>query len=76
MDVNLNDSDFALGKLNTQGVKLSAAYNFTDYAVGSLAYFYAVPLRDNMIGGQATSGANLSNMNNIQILQVDLQIKF
>lgn len=76
VDPNLNDSDFALGKLNTQGVKLSASYNFTDFALGTVSYYWAVPLRDNMIGGQATQGANLSNLNNIQILQVDLQIKF
>ena len=76
VDPNINDSDFAFGKLNTQGVKVGAVYNFTDYATGALTYFYAVPLRDNLVGGQATQGANLSNFNNVQILQVDVQIKF
>jgi hypothetical protein len=76
VDPNLNDSDFANGKLNTQGVKVGAVYNFTDFATGGLTYFYSVPLRSNLIGGQATQGANLANLNNDQILQVDVQIKF
>lgn len=76
VDPNLNDSDFASGKLNTQGFKISGIYNFTDYATGALTYMWAQPLRDNLVGGQATQGANLSNLNNDQILQVDVQIKF
>lgn len=73
VDPNLNDSDFALGRLNTQGFKVSAMYNFTDFATGALTYYNAWQLRDNLIGGQA---AKLSDLNNIQILQADLSIKF
>jgi hypothetical protein len=76
VDPNLNDSDFANGKLNSQGLKVSAVYNFTDFATGAVSYFWGGNLRDNMIGGQATQGANLANLNNFEILQVDLQIKF
>ena len=76
VDPNLTDSDFALGRVNIQGLKATATYNFTDYATGALTYFYCVPLRDNYVGGQATQGANLSNFNNFQSLLVDIQIKF
>jgi len=76
VDPNLNDSDFALGQLNTQGFKVGLVYNFTDFCTGAVTYYYAWSLRDNLTGGQATGGAAIANSNNVQILQVDLSLKF
>jgi hypothetical protein len=76
VDPNLNDSDFALGQLNMQGVKTGLAYNFTDFCVGAVTYYSAWNLRDDLIGGQATGGQKIASMNGVQILQLDLNVKF
>ena len=76
VDPNLNDSDFALGEMNTRGFKLSLAYNFTDFAVGAVTYFYAWNLRDDLTAGQSTFGQSIGDSNVIQVLQVDFSIKF
>jgi hypothetical protein len=76
IDPNLNDSDFAGSRLNTRGFKVGLTYNFTDFAIGALTYQYAWNLRDNLVGGQATGGANIADTNNISILQLDLNLKF
>jgi hypothetical protein len=76
IDPNLNDSDFAASRLNTRGFKTSLAYNFTDFAIGALTWQYAWNLRDNLVGGQATSGAAIADSNDISILQVDFTLKF
>jgi hypothetical protein len=39
-------------------------------------YSKAWNLRDNLFGGHATSGAALANGNSIDVLQVDLNLKF
>ena len=76
VDPNLNDSDFALGQLNMQGVKTGAAYNFTDFCVGAITYYNAWNLRNDLVGGQATAGQKIASMNAVQIVQVDLNVKF
>ncbi|MGC3989204.1 MAG: putative porin [Chthoniobacteraceae bacterium] len=76
VDPNLNDSDFALSELNTQGVKTGLTYNFTDAFTGTVCYMYAWNLRKNLIEGEATSDQKLADGNNIQVLQVDLMLKF
>ena len=77
VDPNLNDSDFALGNLNTQGIKTGFTYNFTDAFTGSVCYMYAWNLRKDMYEGEAaTIDQKIANGNNIQVLQVDLQLKF
>ncbi len=76
VDPNLNDSDFALGELNTQGIKVGAAYNFTDFCVGAVTYMHAWNLRGDLTGGQATAGQAIADANAVEVLQVDLSIKF
>lgn len=76
VDPNLNDSDFALGQLNTQGVKVGGAYSLTDSCVLAATYFDARQLRDNVIGGQATKENRLAYLDRIQIFQLDLNLKF
>ncbi|RYD84531.1 MAG: hypothetical protein EOP84_05265 [Verrucomicrobiaceae bacterium] len=76
VDPNLNDSDFAQGELNTRGFKLGLAYNLTDFAVLGVTYFQAFDLRDDLIGGQATRGNAIADSNEVQVFQVDLNVKF
>ncbi len=76
VDPNLNDSDFALGELNTRGFKLGLAYSFTDFMVGAVSYMHAWNLRDDLVGGEATTGNAIGDSNAIQVLQLDLSMKF
>ncbi len=90
VDPNLNDSDFANGYLNTRGIKAGLVYNLTDFATFGVTYYYAWNLRDDLVGGAATSvagasanafagpnaGGGLGNANVVQVLQVDLNVKF
>ena len=76
VDPNLNDPNFALGYLNTQGIKAGVAYNFTNFAVGALTYYNAWNLRDDLVGGQATAGQKIAAINSAEVFQADLSIKF
>lgn len=76
IDPNLNDSDYAAGRLNNRGFKFSLAYNFTDFTVGALTYQKAWNLRQDLVGGQATGGAAIADTNDISIFQVDFTLKF
>lgn len=76
VDPNLNDSDFALGQLNTQGFKVGAAYNFTDFCVAAATYYDAWSLRNNLVGGEATGGNKLAYLSSVRIFQLDLSVKF
>lgn len=76
LDPNLNDSDWALSRLNQKGWRAMIAYNFTDATVLQVTGYTSDNLRKNLIGGQATSGAKLADANSAQVLQVDLVVKF
>ena len=76
VDPNLNDSDFAAGYLNMQGVKVGVNYNLADFCVASVTYYDAWNLRNNVYGGQATGGNVIANANSVQLVQVDLSLKF
>lgn len=76
VDPNLNDSDFALGELNTRGTKLSVAYSFTDFAVGAITWYHAWNLRDTLAGGEATGGNAVADASVVDVLQVDFAFKF
>jgi len=76
VDPNLNDSDFALGYLNTQGYKVGLAYNLTNFAVFQVTWYQAWNLRKNLIGGEATGDNAVANANSVKVLQVDLNVKF
>jgi hypothetical protein len=76
VDPNLNDSDFALSELNTRGFKLVATYSFTSFFTGGVSYAHAWNLRDDLFGGQATSGTAFADGNVIDVFQVDFNLKF
>lgn len=76
LDPNLNDSDWALSRLNMKGWKASLAYNFTDAVIGQLTGSTADNLRRDLVGGQTTRGAKLADANSVQVYQVDLNVKF
>lgn len=76
VDPNLNDSDYALSQLNIRGPKVSLTYNLTDFATIATSYAYGWNLRDDLYGGQTTTGANLANTNSVEVFQVDLSVKF
>ena len=76
IDPNLNDSDWALSRLNMKGWKAAIAYNFTSAMVLQITGFTADNLRKDLLGGQATRGAKLADANSVQVLQVDLNVKF
>lgn len=76
IDPNLNDSDFALGELNTRGFKTGFFYNFTDFFNAGVSYMYAWNLRDNLFGGQATGDKKIADSNVVQTVQVDFNLKF
>jgi hypothetical protein len=76
IDPNINDSDFALSALNVRGIKVGAQYCFTDFLSTAVTYSHAWNLKENLVGGQATGGAGLANLNNIDVLQVDVTLQF
>lgn len=70
VDPNLNDSDFGSSCLNIRGFKIGVGYSLSNAVVFSLAYQNAFNLRP-----QLTTPASL-NVNNVQIIQADLSLKF
>jgi hypothetical protein len=81
IDPNLNDSEFALSNLNTQGFKVGLAYNLTDYAVLAVNSYLAWNLTENLFGGAANSfanptGAGIARDNATNVVQVDLNVQF
>ena len=54
IDPNLNNSNFALSNLNTQGWEFNLAYNFTDFLTAVLTLYYSHALHPNLYGGYAT----------------------
>lgn len=69
VDPNLNDSDFAFGRLNQEGWKAALSYNVTDFANVNATYFHTTDKR-------ATQSGPVSNLDHSQILQLDLVVKF
>jgi hypothetical protein len=71
-----NDSDFALGELNTRGIETAIAYNLTDFLIFGVEYNYAWNLRDNLQYAQSVNRAAIADANTAQSVQVDLSWKF
>jgi hypothetical protein len=76
VDPNLNDSDFALGELNTRGFKLGLGYAFSDAVVFNVTGYMAWNLNEDLVGGRATGAPAIAQDNAVNVVQVDLNIKF
>ena len=76
IDPNLNDSDFALSELNTQGFTLRLSYQLAEACVIQLSGYTAWNLDKNLSGGRVTNGQALGQDNSINVVQFDVNIKF
>ena len=88
IDPNINNSNFALSNLNSQGWEFNVAYNFTDFLTGVVSFYYSEALTKNLYGGFATgnvSGATVISSStqwpiardrNDKVLQFNLLMKF
>jgi hypothetical protein len=85
VDPNLNDGDFALGELNMRGFKAGVAFALSDAVVFSVVGYMAWNMDKNLVGGRATNaaqsspplgGAGVAESNAVNVVQVDLAVKF
>jgi hypothetical protein len=76
VDPNLNDSDFALGELNTRGFKLGLGYAFSDAVVFNVTGYVTWNLNEDLVGGRATTAPSIAQDNASNMVQVDLNVKF
>jgi len=71
VDPNINDSDWALSKLNMHGPKVAFGYNLGDATTLTLSYYSGNNIRKNL---NSTVGA--LDRNSVQVLQLDASVKF
>ncbi|PTY04173.1 hypothetical protein DB346_05145 [Verrucomicrobia bacterium LW23] len=76
VDPNLSDSDFGLGFVNQQGVKVSGTYNFTDSVTGTVTYFTSWAYKNNLDATKMGNATGITNADDVQVLQCDLNWKF
>ena len=78
VDPFLTDSNWSLGNaLNMSGFKLGLKYNLSNAVTLGAAFFYSDNIRANIGGlGVPQNGSQAANVNNMQMLQVDLGVKF
>ena len=85
VDQNINGTDFADSYANQQGFKLSLAYNFTDFLLGTVTFYDTWDYKRNLyqsIGGSRTvvptAGTTpyLVSAKSVERVQVDLGWKF
>ena len=79
IDPNLNDPNFALSRLNTQGIRINAGYNITDWLKFEVWYYGAWNLDKNVrLLSTGALGANnsLYDANSVQNLIVQLTSSF
>jgi len=61
IDPNINNSNFALSNLNSQGWEFNLAYNFTDFLTTVFTLYYSHALHPNLYGGYATGNVLMPN---------------
>ena len=61
IDPNLNDPNFALSRLNTQGYRINLGYNFTDWLKAEVWYYGAWNLDENIhtLSGTQVTGSTI-----------------
>jgi len=75
VDPNINDSDWALSYTNMAGYKVGFLYNLGDATTIGSSFYSANNLRTDLGGGLSGVGPG-SRVNAVQVLQVDLSVKF
>ena len=75
VDPNINDSDWALSYTNMAGYKVGFFYNLGDATTIGSTFYSANNLRTNLGAVGASAGPG-SVYNAVQVLQVDLSVKF
>jgi hypothetical protein len=77
LDVNLLDADFFEGRANLQGFYTAFAYSFTDAIIGTIRYGYASQINGTLgTGGNNLDMPGLNPINNYNIVQLDLTMRF
>lgn len=84
VDPNINDSDWALSYTNMQGPKVGFQYNLGDATTIGATYYYADNMRkdlgvlgnNTMQAGVSGTNTAVSGANSVQVLQLDVQVKF
>ncbi len=77
LDPNILDSDIFEGRENMQGICVALAYAFTDNLVGSVRYSHADRINNQLgTGGSNQDIPQMNPINNFDLLQVDLGVKF
>lgn len=77
LDPNLLDLDFFNGLENLQGVYVSAAYAFTGNVIGTFRYGHASRINNSLgTGGSSGDIPQINPVNNYDIYQVDLTVRF
>jgi hypothetical protein len=76
VDPNINDSDWALSATNMAGPKVGFMYNLGDATTIGATYYYADNLRSNLLYGGGSTTAIVSPNNSVQVLQLDISVKF
>ena len=79
LDPNLNDPNFALSRLNTQGFRVNLGYNVTEWLKAEVWYYGAWNLDKNvhnLITGAQTANNTLYDANSVQNLIIQLTASF
>ena len=77
LDPNLIDLDFFNGVENLQGLYVAAAYGFTDNFIGTVRYGNASRINNKLgTGGSSGDIPQMNPVNQYQLFQVDLTVKF
>ena len=77
LDPNLIDSDAFEGRENMQGINAQLAYAFTDNFIGIVRYAYATRINSKLgTGGSNSDIPQMNPINQFDLLQLDLMLKF
>jgi hypothetical protein len=77
LDPNLLDWDFFNGLENLQGIYVAASYAFTGNVIGTFRYGHASRINDALgTGGSSGDIPQINPVNNYDIYQVDLTVRF
>jgi hypothetical protein len=65
-----------LGRVNQRGFKLGLGYQIAEPVVFTATGYFSWDINDNLVGGRATNAPNIADSNAIQVLLLQLNVKF